>query len=137
MPDMANAVKAFGVFQENHYRKVEQIKKKPRTTQSHSNDDPEVKALAEAVVRMHGSPVRFVGSVPVHEQFQGATVWEGMVSRFELPGHPATEYCYAWSVPAAGDSKERFYAILHTPQVDSAEKAVRASIIADQRNNNA
>jgi hypothetical protein len=41
-----------------------------------------------------------------------------------------------WSSLIEGSTKRRHYAVLHIPPVDSPEKAVRASIVADQRKRN-
>ena len=97
--------------------------------QSNSVD---LKALADAVERLHGAKALFVGSVPVNEEFDGATVWKGLVSEFELRGHTTATRCYAWSVPATSNTRQRFYAVLHTPAVNTAAKAVQASIVADR-----
>ena len=82
-------------------------------------------ALTDAVEKMHGARAVFLNSLAVHEQFQGKTVWNGSVSLFDLSGHASASRCYAWS-DVMGDSKSRFYAVLHTPAVDTPEKAVRA-----------
>jgi hypothetical protein len=34
---------------------------------------------------------------PVHETFQGQTVWAGEVEVFDLVGHPKAKRCYAWA----------------------------------------
>jgi hypothetical protein len=98
------------------------------------NNAEKSKALLDAVETLHGVRARFVGAVAVREQFRGKTVWKGLISRFELQGHPAADLCYAWSVPAANDSRPRFHAVLHTHEVNSAKKAVRAAFVADLRN---
>ena len=36
-------------------------------------------------------------TVPVHEIFRGATVWQGEVEVFDLIGHPKAMCAYAWS----------------------------------------
>ena len=59
-------------------------------------------------------------------------VWEGEVQVFALKGHRSASRCYAWSHATEG-AKRRFYAVLHTPPVDSPVVAVRASIAADAR----
>ena len=94
-------------------------------------------ALARAVEKLHGLEVEFVGSSRVHERYGNKTVWAGTVTEFELTGHPTAKTCYAWSVPVTNDAPERFYAVLHAAEVNSPEKAVRASIVADHRKNNA
>ncbi|MFZ5524971.1 MAG: hypothetical protein ACOY9D_12955 [Pseudomonadota bacterium] len=93
--------------------------------------DEDVTALAQAVEKLHNAKAVFVRSYQVHEQFKDETVWKGTVSFFELIEHPSASYCYAWS--DTNNSKQKFYAVLQTRQVDSPEKAVRASIISDQR----
>lgn len=91
-----------------------------------------VEALAQAVEKMHGARACLVSTVPVHEQHEGATVWKGLVSKFRLTGHQTSTHCYAWS--ASNDAgRAKYYAVLETKDVDSPEKAVRASIIADRR----
>lgn len=71
--------------------------------------------------------------VPVREDFQGQVVWEGIVHVFDLDGHPDATACYAWSSPLEGSENRRFYAVLHTPEVDTPAKAVRAAIVSDHR----
>ena len=72
--------------------------------------------------------------MPVKEEFEGQTAWEGIVHVFDLADHTEADRCYAWSSPIDGSEKRKFYAVLHIPPVDSPEKAVRASIIQDHRN---
>lgn len=93
----------------------------------------EISALAHAVEKLHGAKAVFVCSKAVHESFRGETVWQGVVSLFALRGHPTASKCYAWSVPATSTSKEKFYAVLQTTEVDTPEKAVRASIVAEHQ----
>ena len=42
----------------------------------------QVKVLAEAVERLHSAQAVFLGTELVHEEFNGATVWRGLVSQF-------------------------------------------------------
>src|SRR3954452_10079305 len=91
-------------------------------------------ALVEAIRHMHGCDATFVESVPVREEFKGAVVWDGEVQVFDVKGHPSATRVYAWSHATQG-AKRRFYAVLHAPPVDSPLAAVRASIIADARQN--
>lgn len=91
-------------------------------------------ALTRAVEKLHGVKAIFIDSSPVHEEMDGKTVWKGTVSLFDLTDHPTAKKCFAWSVPPTSSTKEKFYAVLMTPQIDTPEKAVRASIIADHKN---
>ena len=45
----------------------------------------------------HGGTATFVQAVPVHEVFEGKTVWDGVVHVFDLAGHPTANRAYAWS----------------------------------------
>jgi hypothetical protein len=92
------------------------------------NDD-----LKQIVEKMHGCLASFLEDVAVVEKFGEKTVWSGMVSVFNLTGHPQAKECYAWSSPIEGSTKRRYYAILHVPPIDSPEKAVRASIVHDHK----
>jgi len=93
-----------------------------------------MEALQRAVEHMHGVPARFVGSTPVHEKHGDLTVWQGVVSQFDLEGHATAERCYAWSVPPNPENpREKFYAVLHGDAVDSPVKAVRVSIVSDSK----
>jgi hypothetical protein len=70
--------------------------------------------------------------VPVKEEFQGKTVWEGVVEVFELIGHPKASRLYAGFHDANG-SKKRHVTVLHLAPIDSPQAAVRASIARDYR----
>lgn len=87
-------------------------------------------ALLDAIRHLHGVEAAWVESVPVHETFQGATVWRGEVQVFDLIGHPTAGRCYAWSHATEGE-RRRFVAVLHAPPVDRPVAAVRAAIASD------
>jgi len=89
--------------------------------------------LQAAVESTHGGRATLRDVVPVHETFQDQTVWEGSVHVFSLQGHPSANTAYAWSSPVEGSKRRRFYAVLHTPPVDSPAAAVRAAIVSDHR----
>lgn len=91
--------------------------------------------LKLAVESQHGGAATFVQSVPVKETFRDQTVWEGVVSVFALEGNPNANRAYAWSSPIEGDTKRRFFAVLHVPPVDSPLAAVRAAVVAEKRAN--
>ena len=57
----------------------------------------------------HGAESKLIERVPVYEQFQGETVWEGEVLVFELIDHLEAARCYAWEVDG------RVTAVLHEP----------------------
>ena len=73
-------------------------------------------------------------TVPVHEIFQGQTVWKGEVEVFDLAGHPKANRAYAWSRrDSVKDETERYVTVLELPPVASPLTAVRASIMADAK----
>lgn len=85
-----------------------------------------IENLQAAIKKLHGCTATHLESVPIEERFQGRVVWSGIVETFELADHPKAKRCYAWS--AKSGTKEDFTAVLHLPPVDSARKAVQASI---------
>jgi hypothetical protein len=90
--------------------------------------------LQAAVEKMHGCRADHSASVPVHEVFQGKTVWKGVVEQFELSGHPKAHRCFAWSHrDGANASEERFVAVLELPPVDSPQTAVKVAVVAEIR----
>jgi hypothetical protein len=88
--------------------------------------------LKQAVESMHGGTATLAQSVPVRETFDGKTVWEGVVHVFDMAGHSATR-AYAWSSPIEGSIKRRFFAVLHTARISSPLEAVRAAIVAENK----
>ena len=89
-------------------------------------------ALRGAIRHMHGCNSTWVESVPIHETFQGRTVWDGTVEVFALSGHPSATRCYAGTYKQE-DGSVRYLAVLHSPPVDSPLAAVRAMIVADHK----
>jgi hypothetical protein len=63
-------------------------------------------------------------SVPVVEEFQGRTVWDGDVEVFAV-NHPKTQTAYAWS-----DADGNFTAVLGVPPATDPRNAVKVSIVA-------
>jgi hypothetical protein len=91
-----------------------------------------ISELQKVIRKLHGVESTHVQSVPVKEEFQGKTVWEGVVEVFELIGHPKTSRLYAWSHDTDGP-KKRHVTVLHLAPIDSPEAAVRASIARDYK----
>lgn len=89
--------------------------------------------LKRAVEVQHGGTATLVQSVPVHEKFEGRTVWNGTVHIFDLKDSPSgAKRAYAWSYERE-DGRRRFFAVLHSGPIDSPVKAVRAAIVAEAR----
>lgn len=90
--------------------------------------------LKAAIEAMHQCGAVHRQTVPVHERFQGKTVWQGEVEIFDLTGHRKAKRCYAWGhQEGPNDQGERFVVVLEMPPVDSPTKAVRALIASDSR----
>ena len=89
--------------------------------------------LQVAVQELHQCGAEHHQTVPVHEVFEGQTIWEGLVEVFELHGHPKAKRAYAWTRrEGPNDEGERFVTVLEIPPVDSAKRAVQ-EIVKDAR----
>jgi hypothetical protein len=89
--------------------------------------------LKHAVESQHGGTATFLQFVPVHEEHNGQTVWDGRVAVFELRGQPDGMFrAYVWSHETEG-GKRRFFAVLHGGPIKSPREAVRAAIVAEAR----
>lgn len=93
-------------------------------------NDP--KRLRKAIKDLHGLDAEHVESVPVHETFEGKTVWQGAVDVFRVRGHPTAQKVYAWTYED-DDGKLHHMAVLGVPPINSATDAVRAAVLAITR----
>lgn len=91
--------------------------------------------LQAAILNLHGCSSTYVESVPVHEEFQGQTVWQGEVEVFDIEGHPKAKRAYAWGHASGEDDQARRYVtVLELPPVDSAQTAVKIAVAAEIKN---
>ncbi len=81
-------------------------------------------------MRLHGCHSSYLRAEPVHEAFQGKTVWEGTVEVFALKGHPKASLAYAWS-HETDEGGRRYVAVLGVDPIKSPLDAVRAHIMAE------
>ena len=88
--------------------------------------------LKQAVEAQHGGTATLAQSVPVHETFEGKTVWDGVVHVFDLAGHPTAKRAYAWSYER-DDGRRRFFAVLHIGPISGPREAVQAAIVAEAK----
>lgn len=96
------------------------------------NKQDYIAQLHSAVTHLHNCGAIHRATVPVHEVFEGKTVWQGDVEVFDLDGHPKAKRTHAWShLDGAKDERERFVAVLEIPPVDSAQRAVQVQIVKD------
>jgi hypothetical protein len=88
--------------------------------------------LQDVIKKLHGCESSYDRSARVREVFQGKIVWSGEVEIFKLKDHPKAQECYAWSY-LDDEGKEHFTAVLKLRPVDSPEKALRAAIRAQMK----
>jgi hypothetical protein len=91
----------------------------------------DLKELQKAIKETHGCESRHVESVPVVEQFEGQTAWQGTVEVFDLIGHPKAKRAYAWTYRDGDQNKT--VAVLEVPPVDSPQSAVKVAIASKGR----
>jgi hypothetical protein len=93
-----------------------------------------IEELQEAIRERYNTEPTHVETVPVHEEYQGQTVWEGEVEVFDLTGFEDAGRVYAWAYETDhADDPKRTVTVLHVPPVTSPLLAVRAAIIKDYR----
>ncbi len=93
-----------------------------------------IEELQEAIRHLYHTEPIYVETVPVKEEFQGQTVWEGEVEVFDLTDFTDADRVYAWAYETDDvDQPKRTVTVLHTPPVTSPQMAVRASIVRDYR----
>lgn len=80
--------------------------------------------LQTTIQHLHNCAAVHRDTVPVHEVFQGKTVWQGDVEIFDLTGHLKASRCYGWSY----GEPEEFITILELPPVNSAADAVKVAV---------
>ena len=84
--------------------------------------------LRDIINRLHGAEATHRESVSVKEEFNGQTVWEGVVEVFDLVGHPKASRVYAWK-----NEPDHHVTVLHLGPIKSAADAVRAAIVQEFR----
>jgi hypothetical protein len=85
-------------------------------------------AFVEAIRLLHGREATWLESVPVHERYEGQTVWHREVQVFVVEHPKATRVNACSCETDAG--KRRFHAVSGAPPVDGAAMAVRAAVLA-------
>jgi hypothetical protein len=91
-----------------------------------------ISELQAVILNLHGAVAEYLETVPVIEEYQGQTVWEGEVEIFDLHDHPKAKRAYAWGYSTDGND-QRYVTVLEMPPVTSPETAVKASIVRDYR----
>ena len=98
------------------------------------NNQEYIERVKLAVEHLHNCGAIHRATVPVHEVFQGQTIWQEGVEVYDLTGYPKAKRAYAWShLDGKNDERTRFVAVLEIPPVESAETAVRVQIVKDAK----
>jgi hypothetical protein len=88
--------------------------------------------LQTAFLKLHGVDATYVETVPVVEEFQGETIWQGDVEVFDISGHPKATRGYGWGhVTGEHDQAWRYTVVLGLPPVTSPQMAVQAAVMAE------
>src|ERR1044071_8540712 len=88
--------------------------------------------IQSVFLKLHGCDATYVESVPVVEEFQGQTIWQGDVEVFDLVGHPKASRGYGWRhVTGEQNQGRRYFTVLELPPVDSPQAAVKAAIMSE------
>ncbi|HLA12857.1 MAG TPA: hypothetical protein VJ023_19885 [Pyrinomonadaceae bacterium] len=91
--------------------------------------------IQAAFLNLHGCDAVYIETVPVVEEFQGKTIWQGDVAVFDIRGHPKTTRGYGWGhVTGESDQGRRCFTVLELPPVDSPQAAVKATIMSEIKN---
>jgi|SRR6185369_14252759 len=90
--------------------------------------------LKAVFLKLHGCDADYVETVPVIEQFQGETIFQGDVEVFDLVGHPKATRGYGWGYTTTEGGGRRYFTVLELPPVDSPQTAVKAAIMSEIKN---
>lgn len=90
--------------------------------------------LQAAFMALHGCEADYVETVPVVEEWQGETIWQGEVEVFDVRGHPKATRGYGWGYVANDEGGRRYFTVLELPPVDSPQTAVKAAIRSEIQN---
>ena len=83
--------------------------------------------LSATIELKHHCKAIHIESIPITEESDGHTVWDGIVEIFALVGHPAARRCYAW-METPNEDQHQFVTMLQKGLVISPETAVKAWI---------
>ncbi len=90
--------------------------------------------LQAVFLKLHGCEASYVESVPVVEEFQGETIWQGDVEVFDLVGHAKATRGYGWGYTTTESGGRRYFTVLELPPVDSPQTAVKIAIASEIKN---
>ena len=90
--------------------------------------------IQAAFLKLHGCEASYVETVPVVEEFQGETIWQGDVEVFDLEGHAKAKRGYGWGYVTTDSGGRRYFTVLELPPVDSPQTAVKIAIASEIKN---
>jgi hypothetical protein len=85
-------------------------------------------------LKLHGCDASYVESVPVVEEFEGETIWQGDVEVLDLTGHPKAKRGYGWGYIVTDGGGRHYFTVLELPPVVSPQTAVKAGIMSEIKN---
>jgi len=88
----------------------------------------EIQEMRDTIRRLHGVESTHDESVRVIEEFNGTTVWDGVVEVFQLHNHHQAPKIYVWANNTE-DKRSRVVTVLHANYVTSPVLAVRAFVV--------
>lgn len=86
-----------------------------------------IEQLKELIEREYATTAKHVEAVPVHETFEGETIWDGEVEVFEVPEFPNADLVFAW---AFEDNGEQQVTVAQIPPATTPENAVKAYLVS-------
>src|ERR1041384_730453 len=91
--------------------------------------------IQSVFLKLHGCEATYIETVPVVEEFQGKTIWQGDVEVFDIRRHPKATRGYGWAhATGEHDQGRRYFTVLELPPVDSPQTAVKAAIMSEIKN---
>jgi hypothetical protein len=87
--------------------------------------------IQSVFLKLHGCEASYVETVPVVEEFQGKTIFQGDVEVFDLTGHPKARRGYGWGYTTTEGGGRRYFTVLDLPPVNSPQTAVKAAIMSE------
>jgi hypothetical protein len=96
--------------------------------------DDYIGELIAVFTKLHNCDAEYVETVPVVEEFQGETIFQGDVEVFDIRGHPKATRGYGWGYVTSESGGRRYFTVLELPPVDSPQTAVKAAIMSEIKN---
>ena len=90
--------------------------------------------LIAVFTKLHNCDAEYVETVPVIDQFQGESIFQGDVEVFDLTGYPKASRGYGWGYSTSEAGGRRYFTVLELPPVNSPQTAVQAAIMSEIKN---